>query len=153
TNALDLDWRSPVVAPREIKDRKTPFAVNLAGVAWISFQAVNRPGRLSLKIDSGVPSAIKGFEPGWPVVTYHLEFTGDLTEPATISFYTKGMAFSGQPYSPRIFQWDGKVYKDITTNVEFRAGIVSGKTDNLSSTFVVMNGRSRNIGNQKTKSK
>ena len=153
TNALDLDWRSPVVVPRDIKDRKTPFAVNLAGVAWISFQAVNRPGLLSLKIDSGVPSAIKGFQPGWPVVTYHLEFTGNLTKPATISFYTKGIALLGRPYFPRIFQWDGKAYKDITTNVDLDTGVVSGKTDKLSSTFVVMSDRSRKLANQKTKKK
>ena len=55
-----------------------------------------------------------------------------------VGFYFGGMSFKGPLSTLRIFEWNGKTYKDITTHVDSKRGIITGRTNRLS-TFVLMN--------------
>ena len=119
-------------------------AVDFEGVAWVAFNDIKESGKASLKIKSGLPASVRGFEPPWPIFSYDLNFTGALAEDRwiDISFYFGGINIMGKLANLRIFEWDGKSYKDITTNVDLRRKVISGRTNRLS-TFVIMSAMPR----------
>ena len=136
-NAIDLDWRVPFIPTREVKSGKN-FTVDFRGVAWITCKDVKKSGECSLRLEGGLPALVEGFEPGWPIASYYFNFNGKLAEDIDINFYIKGMRFPMHSFFPRIFEWNGKSYKDITTNVDLRRNVITGTTNRLS-TYVIMN--------------
>jgi len=135
-NAIDLDWRVPMIPRKKIRSGKN-VTVDFRGVAWITFKDVQSPGECSLKVEGGVPALVEGFQLGWPIASYHFDFKGKMTNELAINFYIAGMKFPDQTFSPRILQWDGKSYEDITTNIDFRRKVVTGRTNKLG-TYVIM---------------
>ena len=136
-NAMDLDWRVSSMPTREVKSGKKT-TVDFRGVVWITFKDVKEPGDCSLRVEGSLPALVEGFQPGWPIASYHFDFKGKLAENVDISFYIGGISFPGQSFSPRVFEWDGKSYNDITTNIDFRREVIIGRTNRLS-TYVIMN--------------
>jgi hypothetical protein len=116
-------------------------AIDFEGVAWLAFKDLKKPGRASLEIKSGIPTALPGFKPPWPIFSYDFNLTGALAEDGYIdvSFYIGGINFIGQLSSVHILEWDGKSYKDITINVDDESKVVTGRTNHLS-TYVIMSG-------------
>ena len=137
-NALELDFGIPTIPTIKVKAGKYS-AVDFGGVAWVAFRNQKKSGEASLNIASGMPAPLHGFRPGWPNASYHFKFTGELAENgyADISFYIGGINFIGHLSDLCVFQWDGKSYKDITTNVDLKKKVITGRTDKLS-TYVIV---------------
>jgi hypothetical protein len=137
-NALELDRIVTTLSPQNIKAGKF-VAVNFGGVAWAAFNNLEKPGKITLNIKDGLPAAKQGFLPGWPIVNYNFNFDGILAEDGyiDINFYIGGINFSGYPSGLRIFEWDGKSYKDITTIVDVGRRIITGRAQKLG-TYVIM---------------
>jgi hypothetical protein len=136
-NAVDLDWRVPFIPTRNVKSGKN-FTVDFQGYAWINFKDVKKSGECSLSLEGGLPALAEGFEPGWPIASYNFNFNGKLAEDMDIKFCIQGMRFPEQSFSPRVFEWNGNSYKDITTDVDLRRKVITGTTNRLS-TYVIMN--------------
>lgn len=111
--------------------------VDFQGVLWVTFEDVREPGTISLKVKDGLPAYAEGFNPGWPIASYHIDFTGKAVGPVDISFYVGGISFGGAPSSLRVFQLDGKFYRDITTIIDLPRKVITARTNELS-TFVIM---------------
>ena len=139
TNAIDLDWRVPPLPKKQLKIGKN-ITVDFQGVAWITFKKVKEAGVCSLSIKGHYPALVKGFEIGWPIASYHFDFKGKLEDTIDISFYMGGISSLGSYSSPRILEYDGKSYRDITIDVDYRRRVIIGRTNKLS-TYVIMNAK------------
>ncbi len=135
-NAIDLDWRVPFPKPVIEKSGKST-TVKFDGIAWVTSIGIDGAVETSLNLDNGVPALVKGFNPGWPLASYRLDYKGSLTDYADITFYFGGRDFGKDLSSMRLYQWDGEIYRDITTIVDLPNKIIKGRTDKLS-TFVIM---------------
>jgi len=137
-NALELDWRVPKLSPAEVKAGKHS-TVDFHGVAWVAMSDVRTPGKALLRLEPELPATAMGFTTTWPAASYAFDFSGELAKDGYIdvSFHTAGIRFEGPPSTLRILEWDGKAYKDITTHVDSKRGIVTGRTTRLS-TFVLV---------------
>jgi hypothetical protein len=138
-NASELDLAVPSLTPIKVAAGKYS-AVDFQGVAWAAFKNLKKPGVVSLKIEAGLPAYVRGFTPGWPTASYKLDFTGTLAEDGyiDISFYIGGINFVGRYSELSIFEWDGKSYKNITTGVDLKRNVITGRTNKLT-TYVIMN--------------
>ncbi|UCF06575.1 MAG: hypothetical protein JSV33_05985 [bacterium] len=135
-NAIDLDWRIPPL-PKKVKSGKK-ITIGFEGVSCITFRNIDEAGRCVLRVEGRIPALAKGFESGWPIASYHFDHKGKLSENVEISFYIGGIHFPGQSFSPRLLEWNGKSYKDITTDVDLQRKVIYGRTNELS-TYVIMN--------------
>jgi hypothetical protein len=138
-NAMDLDFRVPPLNPKKLKKGKKSN-VDFRGVAWATIENVEKQNECSLAVDGGLPKMPDGFTAGWPVATYRFECKADIKCKTNLNFYIGGIRFKGPSFSPRLLEWDGKSFKDITTNIDFRRKVISGQTHNLS-TFVILNAK------------
>ena len=136
-NAIDLDWRLPAMPSRKIETGKDKL-VDFRGVAWLQIKNNKRAGTCALSVKGNMPSLAKGLEPGWPIASYQFNSKGIKSDDITISIYIGGMSFRGNHRLPRLLEWDGKRYKDITTQVDMKRKVITGKTKQLA-TYVVMN--------------
>lgn len=136
-NAIDLDWRVPAIPLKKIEAGKNKL-VDFRGVAWIQLKNNKSPGNCTLSVKGNMPSLAEGFEPGWPIASYQFDFKGIKPDDIIISIYIGGMSFQGNHRLPRLLEWDGKKYKDITTQVDMKRKVITGKTKQLS-TYVIMN--------------
>ncbi|HSS66426.1 MAG TPA: hypothetical protein VLS27_18495, partial [Gammaproteobacteria bacterium] len=127
-NAITLDWKVPQVAVQKIEAGR--FAsVDFGGVAWAAFRDVAKPGRVSLEVKSGMPARPGGYEPGWPVVTYRLGFTGELSESGyvDVSLYVGGIAFDGEVKNLQILEWNDKSFRPVASTYDRSRGVISGR--------------------------
>ena len=147
-NAIELDWRVPRVASQEVKPGEYS-AVGFQGIAWVAMRDVVKPGKVELQVENGLPATALGFRPGWPIATYTFEFTGHLGKDGyvDVSIHIGGRRFTGSLSELRVLEWDGKLYKDITTHVDARRGVITGRTNRLS-TYVLMTPVVRRTGNK-----
>lgn len=153
-NAMELDWRVPKLEVQKIKSGANQSA-QFGGVAWATLHKVKKPGTLSLEVENGVPALSKSHELGWPFAKYSMKFSGQVEGPVDITFYYGGLGFGGKRPSPRLLQWDGKAYTDVTTVINYESRTITGRVNKLS-TFVLMNpiridGRYIPVGKQQTK--
>jgi hypothetical protein len=127
-NAIALDWKVPKIAVQKV-EAGSFTSVDFGGVAWAAFRDVAKPGQASLELKSGMPARPEGYEPGWPVVTYRLGFTGELSKSgyADVSFYVGGIAFDGEVKDLRILAWNGKSYRPIPSKYDRARGVASGR--------------------------
>jgi hypothetical protein len=127
-NAIALDWKVPKIAVQKV-EAGSFTSVDFGGVAWAAFRDVAKPGQASLELKSGMPARPGGYEPGWPVVTYRLGFTGELSKSgyADVSFYVGGIAFDGEVKDLRILAWNGKSYRPIPSKYDRARGVASGR--------------------------
>jgi hypothetical protein len=137
-NTFDLDVRTPLLQEKSVSEDENAI-LKFNGVAWVSFENIAERGELLLSVTAGVPASTSDFEPGWPVATYEFDFTGKLAEGTEIdlSIYFGGFNFGNQTSTVRLLEWNGETYRDITTSVVLRTGIITGRTDKLSR-YVVM---------------
>lgn len=137
-NAMELDLSVPSIPTMKVRAGKYS-AVDFRGVAWAAFRNLKGTGEVSLAIRDGLPASARGFMPAWPIASYDFAFTGTLAKDGyiDISFYIGGMNFAGKLSELRVFEWNGKSYKDIMTNVDLRRGIITGRTNKLA-TYVIM---------------
>lgn len=135
-NAMDLDWRVPPILKKQAKSGSN-VTVDFRGVSWITIKDVKRPCEFLLEVKGSLPALTKKLQPGWPIASYNFKVEGELEDQVDISFYIGGITFFGFS-SPRILEWDGKSYKDITVRVDYRRRVVTGRTRTLG-TFVIMN--------------
>jgi hypothetical protein len=137
-NSVDLDWRIPVLPTKKINIGEN-ITVDFRGVAWITFNKVRKLREISLKVESGLPASADGFATGWPIASYKFDVFGiqPKDDGIDISIYIGGINFIGGISELRVFEWDGKSYKDITTNVDPQRRVITGKTDKLA-TYVIM---------------
>ncbi len=137
-NAVELDLGVPRLKPEAVVAGKYS-AVDLQGVSWLTFRNIRKKGKVSLKIVNGLPASVPGFTPAWPVSSYHFDFTGILDKDGyvDIGIYIGGLQLLGQMSDLRIFEWDGKSYRDITTDVDLQRGIITCRTNSLF-TYVIM---------------
>ena len=79
TNALALDQQVEVLSAK-----KTMLATGgrpaVGRIAWMTGTKSAQPGTLSINVRNGLPALVKGFEPAWPLATYHFEFTGEVSD-------------------------------------------------------------------------
>ena len=144
-NAIELDLSAPHKSEAKIKAGKYS-AVDFDGVARVVVNNVQKSGKATLKIKHGLPASAKGMLPAWPIASYEFSFTGALAKNGylEISFYIGGISLAGRISNARLLQWDGKRYKDITTHIDSERGIITGKTNRLS-TYTIMNPRARDV--------
>jgi hypothetical protein len=137
-SALELDWRVPTLSSAEVNAGKY-FAVDFQSVAWVAISNVRKPGKATLRLEPELPAAATGFTATWPVASYAFDFSGELAEDGyvDVSFHTAGIRFEGPSSALRILEWDGKAYKDITTHVDSKRGIITGRTTRLSNFVLV----------------
>lgn len=153
-NAMELDWRVPKLKTQKIKSGANQTA-QFDGVAWATFHKVKKSGALSLKVENGVPALSKAHELGWPFAKYNMKFKGQVDGAIDITFYYGGLGFGGKRPSPRLLQWDGKAYTDVTTVINYESQTITGRVNKLS-TFVIMNkakidGRYISVGKHQAK--
>ena len=137
-NAIELDLSVPPLSRVNVKAGKYS-AADLEGIAWLAFRDLKKSGKASLRILNGLPAAATGFVPVWPMASYQFEFTGMLDKDGyiDIGFYIGGISIPGPASDLRVLEWDGRSYRDITTNVDLRRGVITGRTNRLS-TYVIM---------------
>lgn len=149
-NAAELDVSVPQLASVDINEGEYT-ATDVQGVAWAAFTDVEKAGRITLRINDDIPAPAPGFIPGWPRASYSFDFGGSLAKDGyvDISFYIGGIHFFRNLSTLHILEWDGKSYTDITTNVDVRRGVISGRTEKLKA-YVIMNampGRHKSLSN------
>jgi len=136
-NAVELDARTGVFAKSQVAAAKTA-SVNLPRLVSFKFKNIARAGTLSVTTNNQLPAWADGMAPSWPVLSYSLDFSGQLAKggEVDIEFYVGDVAFS--PLSlRRVFEWDGKAYKDVTVSVDRKRGVITGRTRKLTS-YVIM---------------
>lgn len=135
--ALELDWRVPLLSAKDIK-QGSRFVTEFGGVASVLLTSVTKPGRLTFKVTPGVPAAPVGFRPTWPIASFTLDFSGQLAANGyvDVSLNLRGLQLEDAT-KLRILEWDGTVYRDITSSLDSRRGIITGRMTRAS-TFVVM---------------
>jgi hypothetical protein len=131
-NEMALDLAVPKLSPVKVGKGKYS-AVDFNGVAWLAFREVSKAGRASLKMIPGLPAKTTKYKAGWPVSYYQFGFTGSLGGGGYIdvNLYIGGVNHAGPLSELRMLEWDGKTYRDITTNVDKQRGIISGRTKKL----------------------
>jgi hypothetical protein len=137
-NAMELDQSVPSLPASKVRAGRYS-AADLNGVAWLVFHDVEKNGEVTLRIRNELPASPQGFAPGWPIASYEFEFSGAFSEGGYIdlSFFIGGMNFGEMPSPLRVFEWDGKSLKDVTTNLDLRRGVISGRSNKLA-TYIVM---------------
>jgi len=138
-NCIYLDLHVPTFSPKKVNAGKSS-AVDFQDIAWLTFKDIKESGKLSLKVESGLPALAKGFQPVWPIASYDFEFTGKLSKDGyvDVSFHTDRMQFKGPLITLCILQWNGKFYEDITKDFDLARKVITGRTNRLSR-FVIMN--------------
>ena len=134
-NRIELDLSVPELA---MSTARPGSWVDLNGVAAVRFSRLKTPGRAGLAIRAGLPSSIRGYTSTWPVATYDFSFTGEVGDDGfiDIKIFIGGLSMPSSRH-PVLFEWDGQKYRDITTHVDIRAGVVQGRTGKLGQ-YVVM---------------
>jgi len=129
-NAIELDLIAPLQSTARVKAGKYQ-AVDFDGLAGAVFSNVEKSGMASLKIRPGLPASAQGMQPAWPVASYELDFTGTLAKNGymDINIYIGGLNVVGKTSAVRLLQWNGKSYRDITTHLDYKRGIINGRTD------------------------
>lgn len=138
-NAFDIDSRTPKMKAKQVS-RGTGQLVKFESLAWLAFPNVEKAGDLSLRLSDGLPSKLPaGLSPVWPVAVYSFQFTGRLDEkkPVEVSVYLPALRNGGFARNPRLLEWDGAAYRDITTSFEPESGVITGWTTKPSN-YVVM---------------
>lgn len=59
------------------------------------------------------------------------------TDSIDISFYFGGINLIGPCLEIRLFEWDGKAFRNITTNVDMDRKVVTGRTNRLAEYVIV----------------
>jgi hypothetical protein len=135
-SAIELDLSNPSrIIKKVAAGEKTK--IDLEGMAWLSLKNPRKAGTIALQIRNGFPAALPGFNPPWPVFTYDFEGTSLEADSIDVSFYFGGISLIGQLPEVRLFEWDGKVYMDITANVDKVRKVVTGRTHHLAEYVVV----------------
>lgn len=138
-NALALDQQVAALAGSRgiVATGGSPAARE---VAWMTPAESAKPGTVLLSARLGVPALAEGFEPAWPVATYHIEFAGEMSEkrPILVGFKAGEFGFGREVNAVRVFEWDGKSYRDITEAAEARKGYVTGRITRRSTDLVLM---------------
>lgn len=137
-NRIELDRRIPPLSPKSVQAGPAT-SIDFEGVCRLDINGLEKPGKARLSITAGLPATVEGFSPGWPVATYAVDFDGKVAGDGyvEVSFYIGGISFIDQRSSLRLFEWDGKAYRDITTGLDLKKRIISGRTKSLL-TYVVM---------------
>lgn len=137
-NALELDWRVPPLSAVSVEPLKYS-AVDFQGVALVAMRDIKEAGTVTLRVETDLPAAAVGFAPGWPIASYAFDFSGQLAKDGyvDVTIHINGIRFEGRPSALRILEWDGRLYKDVTTQVDPQRGIITGRATGLS-TFVLM---------------
>ncbi|MDH5651302.1 MAG: PQQ-binding-like beta-propeller repeat protein [Gammaproteobacteria bacterium] len=138
-NAMELDWRVPKLSVQNIPATAVT-AYNFKGVMWGIIRNVQTQGELNLKLVNGLPARAEAFEPGWPIASYKLEFTGALADDGymDVSIHTGGAIFRKPRNAIHMLQWNGKYYQDITTHVDLKRRVITGRTKSFSPLVIVV---------------
>lgn len=138
-NALELDVRVPSLKKQPVI--RGDVELDFQNVARMTLQNVKEPGEASLSVLSGLPVPTGSLRPGWPVVSYVFDFkgTGSPAGGIDISFNTRGLNFSGQPANLRVYEWNGKRYRDVTTSLDLPNNQISARTYGFKATLTILN--------------
>jgi hypothetical protein len=131
-NALALDDWVPQLERRKVQAGSTR-RIEFPQIAKLTFDRVKRSGEVSLTIDSGWPAIPPGYAAGFPAAVYRFEFTGELAPKSSveIELYAAETAFPRRPGTTRLFEWDGRTFRNITTDVDLQKGWVRGHSRSL----------------------
>jgi hypothetical protein len=124
--ALDIQIRTFLRQGRVSANGGNP---TLKKIEWMTYARDTKPGTLSINVRNGLPASAEGYEPSWPLATYHLEYNGNASgeNPLYIHFRINDYTFAREGSSFHILQWDGKTYNDITDNFDPLKRQVTGK--------------------------
>jgi len=136
TSAIELDLSVPSRIVKKAGGGEG-IRIDLEGVARLSLKSLRRPGTASLRVRNGLPASRPGFIAPWPVFTYDFEGTRLETDSIEVSFYFGGINLGGERSEIRLFEWDGKAFRDITTDVDLGRKVVTGRTNRLAQ-YVIM---------------
>jgi hypothetical protein len=137
-NEMALNLAVPKLSPVKVGTGQYS-AVDFNGVAWLGFRGLSKAGRASLQMIPGLPAKTEKYKAGWPVAHYQFEFSGSLAKDGFVDvhLYIGRVNHAGPLSDLRILEWDGKNYRDITTNVDQQRGIISGRTKKLGKLVVL----------------
>jgi hypothetical protein len=124
-NAVELDARTGVLPTGQVAAGKTA-SVYFPRLFSIKFKNIAKAGTLSVTTRNDLPAWADGMAPSWPILHYSLDFSGRLAKngEVEVEFYVGDVAFS--PLSlRRVFEWDGKAYRDITVSVDHKRGVIT----------------------------
>jgi hypothetical protein len=139
-NAVELDVRLPKALTAIDVQAGESITVDFGDVARATLDNVEKPGRVSMTVKGGMPAVGKGFRPGWPMATYTFRFSGAQRSGASTELiFSLGKWYQIGDFlcTLRILEWDGKVYRDVTTGLDLKRGTITGRTDKLSSYVIV----------------
>ncbi|MBG0861127.1 MAG: hypothetical protein IQL11_16635 [Bacteroidales bacterium] len=139
-NAIELDWRLPVLKPQNVKTGKN-VGVDLGGMVWIDLKDVEKSGDIGLAIISKYESFPVGkeFSPSWPFFTYKIDFNGSFGPKGymDLTFYVGPLRFKRGITSLRVMRLEKERLVDITTGMDLSHGILMARTD-LPGTFIIV---------------
>jgi hypothetical protein len=110
-----------------------------AGIKLNFWEGANNPERIRLNINDGPKQIPKDFVALYPYYSFSFESAEPLTDlidvQMDIDLFQSG--FLPPVRNPRIMEWDGKIFRDITKNYNRRGRILTGRT-NMLKTYLIL---------------
>ena len=139
-NAFEIDTRVPQFKPRHVCGKiRSPQFVNFENAVWVTVDGLKSDGQLSITVADQVPALAYGYTTVWPLEAYTFRFTGKLADTgrSAITIHLPGLNQGRYGADPRLLEWDGKGYRDITFAVDRVAQTITGARAKLL-TYVIM---------------
>jgi hypothetical protein len=144
-NAAELDWRGPAPETLTLALGKAK-TLDVGGMGKI--ELADQPGekKVSFTLRPGLPSSAVSFNPIWPIATYEFGYLGEPFETEMrLSLHLQGFASNSPFASLRLLEWDGSSFRDITTGIDHKNLIITGKTSRLRK-YVIVSSAGNQIG-------
>ena len=123
---------------RKTKSKYTTLDFN--GIALVSFNQLLKHDSVKMNIVPYKFPLPRNYSKVWPTYHYDFDFRGTLAKDGFIDvqFYYGGLdIMAGEQNNIRIIQWDKKKAKDITTHVDTKRKLISGRTNKLTTFSIV----------------
>jgi len=113
----------------DIVARPVDSATGTAPVS-VTFAQVTQIGSTTLAIDPSGPTPPPGFQLGSPARFFEISTTAAYIAPVTICIGYGGITFGSS--GPRLFHFEGGLWKDVTTSIDIAAQLICGEVSSLS---------------------
>lgn len=126
----------------------TSRTINLDSLSQVSFtegiklyfwKGANNPKHVKLQINDGLEQIPKDFVALYPYYSFSFESSEPLTDliDVQMDIDLSQSVFLSNVSNPRIMEWNGKIFRDITRNYNKQAQILTGRTDRFK-TYLIL---------------
>lgn len=129
--------------PKQVITQKSSgksATLDFDGIAMVTFSNLLKGDNVTMKIVPYKHELPRNHSKIWPAYHYDFDFRGSLSQNGFIDihFYYGGLdIMAGEKNNIRIIQWDEKGTRDITTYVDTKRKIISGRTNKLTTFSIV----------------